>query len=71
LYGLGRRTAYAVYYACASANCTARNHDGSCTTQRAKCYRANCASAAPGYGSGKSKHDAADKYDRPTDSHYD
>ena len=71
MYGLGRRTAYAGYYACASANCTARNHDGSCTTQRAKCYRANCASAAPGYGSGKSKHDAADKYDRPTDSHYD
>lgn len=71
MYELGGRTAYAGCYACAGANCSARNHDGSGTNWRTKCHRASCASADAGYGSGKSKHDAADKYDRPTDSHYD
>lgn len=71
MYELGVGTAYAGCYTCADANCTACNHDGAGTVQRTKCNRARCASTDSRYGSGKSKHDAAYKYDRPTDSHYD
>jgi len=65
---LGGRAAYAGCYASASGDCTACDHYGSGTNQRTERYRASCASADSKHGSGKSKYNAAYKYDRPADA---